>query len=82
MGSVSDSYKCPWCGRIGNGGYALDGIDYPICTEGDHSCLDAAIRDGNLAAFRSRQLRWIIGINHPVLTPDLLLLIARFIGPA
>ena len=39
MGSVDDNYKCPLCGRKGNGGYALDGIDYPICTRGDFSCL-------------------------------------------
>ena len=40
MGSVSDDYKCPWCGRVGNGGYVIDGVtDYPICTEGWHSCV-------------------------------------------
>ena len=43
MGSVGDDYRCPLCGRIGNGPYALDtrwiGVGYPICTEGDHSCL-------------------------------------------
>ena len=32
MGSVDDDYKCPWCGRVGNGGYAHDGAGYPICT--------------------------------------------------
>ena len=52
MGSVSDSYKCPLCGRIGNGGYHLDGTHVgPICT-GAHSdlpvrlsCLDK-VTDG------------------------------------
>ena len=39
MGSVGDTFKCPWCGRIGNGGYAHDAVGYPVCTEGDHSCL-------------------------------------------
>ena len=39
MGSVPDNYKCPLCGRVGNGGYALDGVDFPICTEGHYSCL-------------------------------------------
>ena len=39
MGSVSDDYKCPLCGRVGNGGYALDGVGFPICTDGDFSCL-------------------------------------------
>ena len=32
MGSVNNDYQCPWCGRVGNGGYALDGVGYPICT--------------------------------------------------
>ena len=39
MGSVPDDYKCPLCGRVGNGGYCLDGVGFPICTEGDFSCL-------------------------------------------
>jgi len=45
MGSVDDNYKCPLCGRRGNGGYAMDGIDYPICTEGDYSCLGLQVLD-------------------------------------
>ncbi len=40
MGSVSEDYKCPLCGRIGNGGYALDSVGYPICTGGEYACLD------------------------------------------
>ena len=40
MGSVSDSYRCPLCGRTGNGGYHVDGLGIgPICTEGPHACL-------------------------------------------
>ena len=39
MGSVGYDYRCPCCGRVGNGGYAVDGIGLPICTEGDYSCL-------------------------------------------
>ena len=38
MGSVSDNYQCPWCRRT-NGGYAPDGVDYRICTQGPFSCL-------------------------------------------
>ena len=38
MGSVGDNYKCPWCGRNGKGGYAVDGIGYPLCTDGEHAC--------------------------------------------
>ena len=45
MGSVPDDYKCPLCGRVGNGGYALDGVGFPICTEGDFSCLWFQIMD-------------------------------------
>ena len=42
MGSVGDDYKCPLCGRVGNGGYALDGLLCgPICTEGTYSCLES-----------------------------------------
>ena len=82
MGSVDDDYICPWCGRVGAGGYAMDGIDYPICTDGDHSCLDAAIRGQDLQAFRAHQLTWIFGRRHPVRTPDVLQQIASFLGPA
>ena len=33
MGSVGEDYKCPLCGRVGNGGYAMDGVNVgPICT--------------------------------------------------
>ena len=39
MGSVGDNFKCPLCGRVGNGGYALDGVGFPVCTEGEFSCL-------------------------------------------
>ena len=34
MGSVSDDLLGPWCGRVGNGGYAPDWVGYPICTDG------------------------------------------------
>ena len=49
MGSVSDDYRCPWCGRIGNGGYALD---YPICTGGDFACLSRVTANRNLTPRR------------------------------
>ena len=39
MGSVSENYRCPLCGRTGMGGYSLDSIGFPICTEGKHNCL-------------------------------------------
>ena len=47
MGSVGRDYRCPLCGRVGNGGYAVDGFDYPICTEGTHSCLWYQVMERN-----------------------------------
>ena len=43
MGSVDINYKCPHCDHRGYGGYAVDGINYPICTNGTANCLDKAI---------------------------------------
>ena len=81
MGSVSDDFMCPWCGRVGAGGYAIDGINYPICTDGAHYCLNAACGGQDLKAFRARQLAVIFGKPHPVLTPDALREIASCLGP-
>ena len=40
MGSVGPNHICPMCGRVGMGGYAMDGINCgPICTVGNFSCL-------------------------------------------
>ena len=39
MGSVGEDYRCPWCGRKGAREYAPDGLNYPICTEGQYACL-------------------------------------------
>ena len=39
MGSVGPNYRCPLCGRTGQGGYIVDGIPFPVCTEGDYACL-------------------------------------------
>ena len=62
MGSVDPDYQCPWCGRIGAGGYAPDGIGYPICTNGPFSCLwfsHNARQVENMRDFRELQLRTI-----------------------
>ena len=45
MGSVRQDYKCPLCGRVGNGGYSPDNVGFPICTPGPHNCLDKATSD-------------------------------------
>ena len=81
MGSVGDDFMCPWCGRVGAGGYTIDGIKYPLCTDGAHSCLNAASGGQDLKAFRARQLAWI-NRNHPVLTGEVLQRVASFLGPA
>ena len=44
MGSVSEQYRCPLCGRKGMGGYHVDGLGIgPICTDGDYACLDGLV---------------------------------------
>ena len=44
MGSVSEQYRCPLCGRKGMGGYHVDGLGIgPICTAGDYACLDGLV---------------------------------------
>ena len=41
MGSVGPDHQCRVCGRVGNGGYVVDGFFRfgPICTETSDSCL-------------------------------------------
>ena len=47
MGSVGEDYRCPLCGREG---YAPDGLNYLICTEGRYSCLDKFVAEGLLGS--------------------------------
>ena len=42
MGSVSDDYQCPWCGRKGMDGYALNGMGYAMCAVGKHNCVSTS----------------------------------------
>ena len=81
MGSVGDNYKCPWCGRVGNGGYAPDWLGYPICTNSEYACLWK--EEEGLPEFREKQLKCILR-NHEVLVGcgDVLGLVAEFIGPS
>ena len=81
MGSVGDNYKCPWCGRVGNGGYAPDWLGYPICTDSENACLWK--EEAGLPEFREKQLKCILR-NHEVLVGcgDVLGLVAEFIGPS
>ena len=46
---------------MGDGGYAPDGLGYPICTDGTHSCLwyQAYAKSLSLHEFRYNQLETI-----------------------
>ena len=61
MASVDEQYQCPWCGRIGHGGYVMSDVGYPICTQGEHSCVWYQVEDQHiwLPEFRCRQLQTI-----------------------
>ncbi len=75
MGSVHDDYKCPLCGRIGNGGYALDGINFPICTEGNYSCLWYQFMENRVRAPKEvigRGLGIVLRPKRPQLHPEML----------
>ena len=83
MGSVPDNYKCPLCGRVGNGGYALDGVGFPICTEGDFSCLwfqiiDRGLRPGQIVGNAIQKIFWF----KTDLPPDTWEAIATFTCPS
>ena len=83
MGSVPDDYKCPLCGRVGNGGYALDGVGFPICTEGDFSCLwfqiiDHGLRPGQIIGKAIQKIFWF----KTDLPPDTWEAIAAFACPS
>ena len=73
MGSVGDDYRCPLCGRIGNGGYVLDGVGYPICTDGDHSCLWYQIMQQHRTPndIISLAIQGVLQVKPPVTLPSL-----------
>ena len=84
MGSVGADYRCPWCGRVGAGGYAMDPIGYPICVEGPFSCVwwQVVHRQLDAETFRAQQLGGILGRDVALRIPDLALLrIAAFLTP-
>ena len=65
----------------------LDSIEYYICAgdraeDVNYSCFHAASQGQDLKAFRARQLAWIIGSNHRVLTREVLQQVASFLGSA
>ena len=90
MGSVSDDYKCPWCGRTGNGGYAPDGINYPICTGGDYSCLwyQAMEQQLDREQFQKRAFEVVLTVrrvgqrvdySRAFIAPDIVACISKFL---
>ena len=54
MGSVPIDYVCPHCDGKGYGGYAPDGVGYPICTEGTANCLDKLLQGQHTRALVKR----------------------------
>ena len=84
MGSVGLDFRCAWCGRVGNGGYAPEDVGYPICTDGPVSCLffQMDIRRMWALEFRTAQLSAIPGSarrGHPL--DAVLPHIAQFLVP-
>ena len=84
MGTVSRDHRCPWCGRVGAGGYAPDAL-FPatdlICTTGPQNCMDKMMDlDVDRAMFRERQLHAIAQAQVPLLrVPGIALCIAGFL---
>ena len=68
---MGPDFRCPWCGRQGDGGYSPDDIGYPVCSSGPFSCLWGAYasRGLDLPGFRLCQLRSIFCIR-PGLAPS------------
>ena len=65
MGSVGDDYVCPHCDGRGYGGYAPDGLGYPICTEGKANCLDKLLEGLSTRAMVKRSaLKMVFVIRH------------------
>ena len=58
MGSLPDDYKCPLCGRVGNGGYDVDGFFCgPMCA----TCID---RNDRPLQIITKSLEMVLGRLH------------------
>ena len=65
MGSVPIDYVCPHCDGKGYGGYAPDGVGYPICTDGRANCLDKLLKGQHTRALVKRSaLKMVFVIRH------------------
>lgn len=81
MGSTGRDWKCPWCGRYDRSGYAIDGVNYPICTgnvddEMDWGCLGLTMSPEGPATkqeYDKLVLAAILHNIHPALLRDILL---------
>ena len=83
MGSVGANYKCRLCGRVGNGGYALDGCDIgPICTGdglGEYNCLDKVLDGTAPEDIIGSALEQILGEELNTKYPDLAMLVVPWL---
>ena len=83
MGSVGQNYKCPWCGRVDNGGYTADwGPPYPICSEGAYGCLTHRLENEQQDSLAVRVDRLNGLFQHPPPRAAALTFIAQFVVPS
>ena len=82
--------KCPWCGRTGNGGYALEGINSLICTGGDYSCIWYQVMEQQLdrEQFQKRAFEVVLTVrrvgqrvdySRAFIAPDIVACISKFL---
>ena len=89
MGSVDRTYRCPWCGRVGAGGYATDSVAYPICTDARGAngrlvaCLQWALRPylWDLVDFRLSQLLCLVVRDVWTVLSDAILSVCKTLTP-
>ena len=83
MGSVGDNYRCPICGITGMGGYALDGIDVPVCTAGKYNCLDKLLdKRASPTVIMAQALFAILGnASRPAFSHEFVNAVAEFLCP-
>ena len=63
------------------GGYALDGINVPICTDGPFNCMHKAIEGASSTDIIAQGLFAIVGNKKPVFTRKVLHDLASFLRP-
>lgn len=63
------------------GGYAMDGINVPICTAGPFNCLNKAIEGASSTDIIAQGLFAIVGNKKPVFTPEFVHEITSFLRP-